>query len=60
MHKGHHADAHELGFPEGTELLEVVGVYGGGDEFGFFGGAHGGGFDVFEGCEVCVFFEEGC
>lgn len=54
MHKGHHADAHELGFPQGAQLRVVVGVDGGGNEFGFVGGAHGGGFDVFEGGEVCV------
>lgn len=31
MHECHHADAHELGFPEGAQLRGVVGVDGGGD-----------------------------
>ena len=53
MHESHHADTHELSFPEGAQLLEIVRVDGCGDEFGLFGGAHGSRLDVFEGCEIC-------
>lgn len=54
VHDAHHADAHKLGLEELAQLGLVVGVDGGGDDFGLFGGAHGGGLDVFEDGHVCA------
>jgi hypothetical protein len=53
MHEGHHGDTHGLATESGTDLLVVVGVDGGGDELALLSGAHGSGFDILEGCEVC-------
>ena len=53
MHNAHHSNTHELRLEHATKLLQIVGVNSGGDEFGLFGAAHWGWFDVFEGREVC-------
>lgn len=53
VHESHHGNGHELTTEGGAELLDIVGVDGGGDELAFFAGSHGGGLDVFEGGQVC-------
>lgn len=53
MHDAHHTDADHLGAEEGAELDEVVFLDGGCYGLGIFAGAHRGGFDVFEGFELC-------
>jgi len=52
VHDAHHADSHQLRLEHGAQLLLVVGVDRCRDELGLFGGAHGGGLDVFEGGEI--------
>lgn len=37
VHEGHHADTHELASERGADLLGIVGVDGGGDEFALLG-----------------------
>ena len=54
VHDCHHADTHELRLVQGTQLLLVVGLDGGGDGFGLFGAAHRCWFDVFEDGAVCL------
>jgi hypothetical protein len=54
VHDGHHADAHELGLEEGAELLDIVGLDGGCDEFWLVTGAHRRGLDVLDDSHVWV------
>lgn len=52
VHESHHGNGHELTTEGGAELLDIVGVDGGGDELALFAGSHGGGLDVLEGGQV--------
>ena len=52
VHKGHHANAHELRLEKRLQLLLVVVLDGGDDGLGLFLRTHGRGLDVFKGLEV--------
>ena len=54
VHDGHHADAHELSLEEGAELLDIVGLDGGCDEFWLVAGAHRCGLDVLDDGHIWV------
>lgn len=57
VHEGHHGDTHSLATESGADLLVIVGVDGGGHELALLSGAHRGGLDILESCEV---YESSC